>query len=78
MATKWEPMRLLLTITGLREGYAIDFSAEDAINMARMDCRSLLFDRPDVPALIAKLRDSHGLQITEKLEGGYRAYRRRR
>lgn len=80
MSEQWEPTKLLLTITGLDPGFAIEFTESDARRMAALDLRSA-FDGParesDVEALIEKLRTHHGLYVTRKLDGRYMAYRER-
>lgn len=76
---RWDPTDLLLKITSLEEGYMINFTVHEAERMAELDLKSLLFDHvreSDLQTFIAKLREFHGLRITQDpVELTYTAYR---
>lgn len=65
-------MDLLLRLWNLPAGYCIQYDRDAMVKIARMDLRSA-FDtvRPeDIAALVTKLREGHGLTVTERESRG--------
>jgi hypothetical protein len=65
-------------VTGLKPGQAIHFTDAEAREFAELDLRSgwdLPVRREDVARMVQHLELRHGLRVTEKIEGGFAAYR---